>query len=138
MFSARAIAVTALVALLGGIAGALCGAGIMGALALVRGVPLISGREDLVFFGLAGALGFVHGFILGPLLSWILLRDAPLWRAIGETALAASAAAAIAMLARLGLPAASACALGASLAAAGRLKFELRNRKPAVHRSGNG
>jgi hypothetical protein len=121
MITRRLLAVTSVVALLGGAAGAVGGALVLAAMSLVVGSPL-HGIQDAAFFGVAGLIGFVHGAVLGPALTWALMRDVPIWRAIGETAVAASAVAAVVMFSGFSLLAASAGALGAALLAAGRLK----------------
>ena len=122
MLSRRLVVVTSVVALLGGVAGAVGGALILAAMSLVVGSPL-HGIQDAAFFGVAGLIGFVHGAVLGPVLTWALMREVPLWRAIGETAVAASAVAAVVMFSGFSLIAASAGALAAALLAAGRLKL---------------
>jgi len=80
---------------LGAIAGALGGVLIVSLFTFVSFLnpasrPLIN-ADDLWFFTyIATLIGTSAGVILGPLFAWTLLRRAPLWRAIGETALAAS------------------------------------------------
>ena len=91
----RVLAVTAVLALLGGLAGALGGSLIgLGVLLFVGGAPsweIIRG-----VFTTAGAIGSGVGFVAGPVLSWTLLRRAPIWRAILEPALGAGLAASVA------------------------------------------
>lgn len=125
----RALSVTAIIAALGGVAGALGGGLIMAAIDVVLGGPIGISASDLPFYGVATAVGFAHGMILGPALAWAALRDAPLWRAIGETAVAASIGAAVAILSGTGLIVASVAALLASGVAATRLRFEVKRRQ---------
>lgn len=40
--------------------------------------------------GVSAAIGAAYGTVLGPLLSWTLLRRVPLWRAIIEPAIVAA------------------------------------------------
>ncbi len=127
MLTRRLLVVTSVVALLGGAAGAVGGALVLAAISLVAGSPL-HGLLAPAFFGVAGLIGFVHGAVLGPVLTWALMRDVPLWRAIGETAVAASAVAAIVMFSGFSLIAASAGAFAAALLAAGRLKFSAQRK----------
>ena len=92
----RVLAVTGLLALLGGLAGALGGAVLaVGLLAVIGEMP--SGEILRGIFGTSALVGFGVGVIAGPLLSWTLLRRAPIWRAIGEPALGAGLGAAVAM-----------------------------------------
>lgn len=130
MLTRRLVVVTSVVALLGGVAGAVGGALVLAAMSVVAGSPM-HGLLEPAFFGVAGLIGFVHGAVLGPALTWALMRDVPLWRAIGETAVAASAVAAIVMFSGFSLIAASAGALGAALLAAGRLKFRSQRKARA-------
>lgn len=130
MLTRRLLVVTSVVGLLGGAAGAVGGALVLAAMSLVAGSPL-HGLLQPAFFGVAGLIGFVHGAVLGPVLTWALMRDVPLWRAIGETAVAASAVAAVVMFSGFSLIAASAGAFAAALLAAGRLKFSARRKARA-------
>jgi hypothetical protein len=127
LIARRLLVVTCVVALLGGVVGAVGGALVLAAMSLVAGSPL-HGLLEPAFFGVAGLIGFVHGAVLGPVLTWAWMRDVPLWRAIGETAVAASAVAAVVMFSGFSLIAASASALAAALLAAGRLKFSSRRK----------
>ena len=126
----RALLVTAIVAALGGVAGAIGGGVIMAAIDLVTGGTSGLTAANLPFYGVATAIGFAHGLILGPVLAWAALRNAPLWRAIGETAVAASIGAAVAIFSETGILVASVCALAASGLATARLRLEMK-RQPA-------
>ena len=76
-----------MVAALGAIGGAVGGIVIAAVVALSGGVhDLETFRTVVVIAALCGAL---TGIVLGPLYAWTLLRRAPLWRAITETAFAA-------------------------------------------------
>ncbi len=127
----RALTVTAIVAALGGVAGAIGGGLIMAAIDIVASGGVRPSLESLPFYGVATAIGFVHGLVLGPVLAWAALRTAPLWRAIGETAVAASIGAAVAIFSGAGIPLASLGALVAASAAAGRLRLEMNRRAAA-------
>lgn len=48
-------------------------------------------RSDIEFItAVTVMIGTTCGVFRGPLVAWMLLRRAPLWRAIGETAIAAA------------------------------------------------
>ncbi len=91
----KILKVTGLIAMLGAVGGAL--GGVVIATIMVAGA-VISGSPDpwpgLAVYGMitgtASLVGAGFGVVLGPLFAWTLLRRAPLWRAIGETALAAA------------------------------------------------
>ena len=81
----RILLVTLYLSLTGAFAGALCG--------MLALIPLFVNRflrpgfdhEYATFFDLApyaAAVGAIIGVICGPLVSWLLLRDVPLWRVI--------------------------------------------------------
>ena len=131
MLNKRVLAVTAIVALAGGVAGAIGGGLIMAAIDLATGGPAAFDWNDLSFYGVATGLGFVHGLVLGPVLAWAFLRDTPLWRAIGETAVAASIGAAVAIFSGLSLVVASVSALAAAGLAATRLRLATNRRNRA-------
>jgi hypothetical protein len=126
----RKLAVTGFIALLGGLAGAVGGALSMLAITMLTGL----GSADAVFFGVAGMIGFAHGVVLGPSLAWLLLRKVPLWRAIGEPAVVASAVASVVIVAGFSLYAASAGALGAAALAALRLRAASRKGESSARR----
>ena len=126
MVNRRVLIVTALVALMGGVAGALGGGLIMAAIDFATGDAFRFDANSLPFYGVATGIGFAHGLVLGPALAWAFLRDTPLWRAIGETAVAASVAAAIAIFSGLSVFVASGCALAASGLAATRLRISAK------------
>ena len=80
--------ITAIVAALGAVGGAVGGIVIAAVVAVsggLRGWEMF--RIAVVIASLFGAVG---GMVLGPLYAWTLLRRAPLWRAITETAFAAA------------------------------------------------
>jgi hypothetical protein len=91
----QVVSATAIVAVLGGIGGALGGAVIATVFGLV---DLLDGGSVWIFTAenfrgvslVAGIVGAFSGAVLGPLFTWTLLRRAPLWRAISETAFAAA------------------------------------------------
>ncbi|MCC7001319.1 MAG: hypothetical protein IT357_04110 [Gemmatimonadaceae bacterium] len=90
----RALVATALVAALGAIGGALGGL-LIATIALLAelGAPTSVNvvQPNFGFAALLGAIwGAAAGAILGPVFAWTLLRRAPLWRAVGETAFAAA------------------------------------------------
>jgi hypothetical protein len=128
----RALVVTGIVALAGGVAGAAGGGLIMAAIDIATGSPFKLDANTIAFYAFAKGIGFAHGFVLGPVLAWTFLRDAPLWRAVGETALAASIAGGVAILAGLSIFAASGAAILASGLAAIRLRRSLRRLRPAA------
>jgi hypothetical protein len=126
----RIIGVTALLAALGGLTGALGGA-----LIALGYVLVTEGSVNVGLLGVilrtAGVVGFGVGVVGGPLLSWTLLRKAPIWRAIGETALAAGLAAGVSMAFKVGVwPMIGWSVLGATVAAL-RLRRASRSSPPA-------
>lgn len=90
----RVVLATALVAALGAVGGALGGvliATIALLAELVAPTPVNVVQPKFGFVALLGAIsGAAAGALLGPLFAWTLLRRAPLWRAVGETAFAAA------------------------------------------------
>ena len=116
----RLAAITGLLGLLGGVAGALGGALIMAVLTRFSGGPFISFAQLL---GAAGGVGFTFGLVAGPALGWTLLRRVPLWRAVGETAAAAGVAVTAALVLGASTPAIFAWPAAAALAAALRLRW---------------
>ena len=80
--------VTAIVAALGAVGGALGGIVIAAVVALSVHLPSWDTfRTEAVIASIFGAVG---GILLGPLYAWTLLRSAPLWRVVTETAFAAA------------------------------------------------
>jgi len=129
----RILAVTALLAALGGIAGGLGGLLIVAAVALLGR----SGTGDLLFaLEIGSMIGFAFGLLAGPTLAWAMLRRAPIWRAIGETALAAGMASTLAMVMSWNLIQSVCWAGAASLAAAFRLRHAYRVPREAGITSG--
>ena len=117
----RIIGVTAFLGALGGLAGALGGVLIaLGIAAAVKTSPDV--KTLLPVFGIAATVGFGVGVIAGPVLTWTLLRRTPIWRAIGETAIAAGLAASLALTLGGSLWAAIAWSAGAATVAALRLR----------------
>ena len=129
----RIIAVTALLAALGGVAGGLGGLLIVAAVALL----VRSGAGGLmVALEIGSAVGFAFGLLAGPTLAWTMLRRAPIWRAIGETALAAGMASTLAVVMSWSLIQSVWWAAAASLAAAFRLRYAYRVPREARITSG--
>lgn len=90
----RVLGATALVVALGALGGAVGGL-LIATIALVAEfgtpAPLSVVRPNFGFVALLGAVcGAAAGAFLGPVFAWTLLRRAPLWRAVGETAFAAA------------------------------------------------
>jgi hypothetical protein len=120
----RVAAITGLLGVLGGVAGALGGALIMTALTMFEGGPYFSFLELL---GIAGGVGFTFGVVAGPTLGWTLLRRVPLWRAVGETAAAAGVAVTVALALGASMTATFVWPAAAALAAALRLRWSHSN-----------
>jgi hypothetical protein len=78
--------------------------------------------------GIAAEVGFIFGVVAGTSLGWLLLRRVPIWRAVGETALAAGCAALLALLLDAGLFGLLALPASASLLAAFRLRWSHASR----------
>lgn len=116
----------------GGLLGGLLVAGLVAMIVTANGgwrdfTVTALGRLALISAG----LGAAYGIVLGPLLSWTMMRRVPLGRAIGETALLAAGGVAIAFLAPMastlsffGLPVL--CAVGGAV----RLRFAYRAPRP--------
>lgn len=94
----RALQATGIVAAIGAVGGAIGGFAIAAGV-MVHDVFFFEGRsggtlDNLVTFfqisGITMSFGALYGVVLGPLYAWTMLRRAPLWRAIGETAAAAA------------------------------------------------
>lgn len=127
----RVLAVTATLAILGGLAGAIGGCVVIAIAMIFEGSPgpYITMLDLLA---VASAAGGVCGLLVAPLLSWTMLRNVPIWRSATETALAAGAAATGALILTGGNPASSLVATAiAALLAAARLRWTFR-RKPHV------
>ena len=118
---------------LGGLAGALGGMLLMLGISIVLNAPL-SPRALLPAFGFAAMIGFGVGVVGGPVLTWLFLRRTPIWRAIGETALGAGLATAIAFPFVLGPWMLTASALGGATLAALRLRHASRKSAGALPR----
>jgi hypothetical protein len=92
----RIIGVTSFVAALGAIGGAMGGVLIVLLLTLLSAVSDAAGLFNNSWFWswevalTASGVGAAAGVVLGPLFAWTLLRNAPLWRAVGETAFASA------------------------------------------------
>ena len=135
----RILGVTGIVAAVGAIGGALGGvllAAVVGAVELVQREPFVlaSGDNFLFVATFAAGAGAIAGTVLGPLYAWTLLRAAPLWRAVGETALAAAVGVGVLLtLPTMGItmswPILGASTILTSLLAAGRLRLETRRRQ---------
>ena len=90
----RNIVATLHVALLGAAGGALGGV-LLAAIGVLTefgrpGSYLAYGLTFDIAALIASCCGAIAGAVLGPLYAWTLLRRAPLWRVIGETAFAAA------------------------------------------------
>jgi hypothetical protein len=127
----RIVAITVLLAALGGFAGAFGGALIaLGYLLATSGLPSFS--LLMAILRTAGAVGFGVGVLAGPVLAWTMLRQAPIWRAVGETALGAGLVAAVFIVVDTGfIPMLGASVLGATLAAVRLRRATKRAARPA-------
>jgi hypothetical protein len=129
----RILTVTAALALLGALGGALGGLllfGLVGLVVAVLGVPMNSNVGIWQAIAVASAAGGVCGILAAPILSWTVLREVPIWRSAGETALVAgfSTMAALVLLAvnpLVGL----AVPISATMLAAARLRWSYRRRR---------
>lgn len=81
--------------------------------------------------GVSSAIGAAFGVVLGPAFAWTLLRRVPLWRAIGETALAAAIGAGVAFVYPI-VVTPFVAALSASTGAAFRLRYSFAKAAPAL------
>jgi len=119
----RILGVTALVSVIGGLAGAAAGMLVMaGAIALTSRI-FWSLQEALE---VATVIGFIVGGFLSPVMTWLFLRRVPLWRASVETAFAATIGLVLSALLGASFPMSAAAALACSLLAAMRLKRAFR------------
>ena len=123
----RILGVTALVSIVGGLAGAALGVLVMAIVALVTG-----DWQFLMALQWAGAVGLVIGGLLAPIMTWLFLRRVPLWRASIETAFAATIGFAVGAVLGIAVPLALASALTCSLLAALRLKRVYRPKQQAL------
>ena len=126
----RILTVTATLALVGALGGALGGVLLFGLFVAVLGVPMNSSVSVWQALGVASAAGGVCGIVAAPILSWTVLREVPIWRSAGETALiagfstmAAFVLFAVSPLVTLSLP------MLATVLAAARLRWSYRNRR---------
>ena len=126
----RILAVTGALALVGALAGAVGGVLLFGLFVAVLGVPMNSSVSVWQALGVASAAGGVCGIVAAPILSWTVLREVPIWRSAGETALVAgiSTMAAFVLLAVSPLVTLSIPILATVLAAA-RLRSSYRKRR---------
>ena len=85
----RILAVTAALALVGALGGALGAILLVGLFVAVLGLPMNSTVSVWQGLAVASAAGGVCGIIAAPILSWTVLREVPIWRSAGETALVA-------------------------------------------------
>lgn len=93
MQAKRVAAVTAALAALGAVVGALGGAVLMIVFALVQGSGPVGQLLPLLARG--AAAGGALGLVLGPLAAWLLMRHVPIGLAIGGTALGSIAGAVV-------------------------------------------
>ena len=123
----RILKISAALAVLGAIAGA-----IGGCLALAL-TSLLTPRGLFFDFwligGAAAALGGGCGVLVAPVLSWTLLRDVPIWRCATETALVTSFAGIAALILMGPMPEILAIAGLAAVLAVARLKWAFRRRR---------
>ena len=122
----RVLKISAALAILGAIAGA-----IGGCLVLAIGV-IVFGYANDIWEGAAigAALGAACGVLVAPMLSWTLLRDVPIWRSATETAFITSFAGIAALTFTSGrLPEILAVAALAAALAVARLKWAFRRRR---------
>jgi hypothetical protein len=134
---------TLLIAVIGAVGGVI--GGIAVATVVLIAVGFVTGEQlsNTIWSSLPAVLsvttglGALYGSVLGPLYAWTMLRRAPLWRAIGETAVAAT----IGVGAGVGLASMLPYAVFImpvllSTAAAVRLRFEMRHshERPALSR----
>lgn len=127
----RILGVTALVAMVGGLAGAAIGVlASVGFLALIRTGDAF--WEVGTILQVATAVGFVIGGFLAPVMTWLFLRRVPLWRASIETAFAGTIGFVLGAVTGVALPLAMASALTCSLLAALRLKRAYRPKQEAL------
>jgi uncharacterized membrane protein YfcA len=125
------LGVTALVSIVGGLAGAAIGVlATVAILALTRTWGTFWGLETLFLF--ATMIGFVVGGFLAPIMTWLFLRRVPLWRASIETAFAATIGFALGAVTGVAIPLAVASALTCSLLAALRLKRAYRPKQESL------
>jgi len=80
--------ITAIVAALGAVGGAVGGIVIAAVVGVSGGFPNWGTFSTATV--IASVCGAVGGTVLGPFYAWTLLKRAPLWRAITETAFAAA------------------------------------------------
>jgi hypothetical protein len=138
----RILAVTSLIAVLGGIAGALLGAVLLAAIVSITQGTASLGDDNLIAYFTASAIGFANGVVVGPVLAWLFLRHVPLWRAVGEAAvgaavgaslaIAAASAGAVSGTALFGLPLLFALGAALRLRISHRGQRVLRSSEPAV------
>jgi MFS family permease len=127
----RILGVTALVSMIGGLAGAAMGVlASVAVLVLTRTWDAFWGAETVFLF--ATVVGFVIGGFLAPILTWLFLRRVPLWRASIETAFAATIGFAVGAVMGIAVPLAMASALTCSMLAALRLKRAYRPKQEAL------
>jgi hypothetical protein len=134
----RILRVTAIVAILGGLAGALASALVIGGMILFI-IPHSAEIGTLVEVFLTGTLiGFVVGGILSPIAAWLFLRRVPLWRASTETAFAAVFAFTLSIILGNGSNFALSVGLGlvCALLAALRLQRAFRHHEPVAMATG--
>jgi hypothetical protein len=127
----RVLKISAALALIGAVAGAIGGFLALG-LAVIVGTLTISASTEVPFSFVADAVTLVGsgcGVFVAPVLSWTLLRNVPIWRCATETAFATSFAGILALFFTHGNPwqLLAIALLGGALATA-RLKWAFRRR----------
>src|SRR5581483_10025402 len=123
----RIITVTVVLGIIGALAGVL-GALVVTAIFAVVGGSAVVAHSFTWLVRTATLTGAAAGIVIGTSLTWFALRAAPVWRASGEPALAASVVAAVVLARQGSVPLALGFALLAALVAAARLKIAFRDR----------
>ncbi len=130
--------VTGIVAALGAVGGAIGGAIISGFVSLPRlWTELVIMPPFWAILVYTSFWGAAAGIVLGPILAWTLLRRAPLWRAVTETALATAIGVGVVFALSAPFAAFVGALTLAPLAAALRLRHEVRERR-SLPAAGNG
>lgn len=125
----RILAVTAALTFVGALGGALGAILLLGLFVAVLGVPMNSSVSVWQGLAVASAAGGVCGIVAAPILSWTVLREVPIWRSAGETALVAGLSTMAAVVLLTVSPLVSlAVPIVATVLAAARLRRSYRKR----------
>ena len=93
----RTVAVMGFIVVAGGIFGSIAGTlTLLPSAIRLEGLAVFSNIENLVDLGIISG-GFT-GAVLGPLVAWVLMRNVPLWLAIGGTTLGTSVSGGLVLL----------------------------------------